>query len=780
MLFNKASAYHIAGGDFTLQWISGNDFQLRLILYRDCSNPQAAQFDQTIIVGLFDKFTDAAVDTFHMQLGVVDSLQLTGSGCSPPPSVCMQSGTYTRTVTIPNNPNGYYLIWERCCRNTSIVNIVQPDKEGLAFYQEVPDPALHNSTPIFNSAPLPYTCVGQLFRFSFNATDVDGDSLVYELSDPLSGGNTSNQSPNPFSFGGNGGNQSPVAGPYASTTWTPGFSLSNVLGSTQPLVINSSTGIVEGVPSAVGLYALAVNVYEYKNGILIGLVRREIEFTSIACTGNIAPNVSPNILNQSYTLNASDTLCFNIHVDDQNGDSLFLKYSGEIFQNSAQLDITAPYAQSADTTGLDSLTTFFCWETGCNQSRDSAYNVVYEVSDNGCPLPLIVQAKIKILVNPAPLMPSPKLLCINLNDSNTIVITKSEAVGLDKKYFRDYILYRSVNGKTYRPLQTIKNPDQLIFTDSTAFNANDSLYCYYLTANNRCDISSLSIDTLCSSQAKNINKNYITSVSVDSKNLIHLKWEKFPNNEYVTYKISRKTNDSLAVFQEIATLTNTSILDYLDEDVETGIYSYCYIITNQNVCAQISDESYPACSILLKGKESLFSNDLNWSTYINWKGAVENYIAERSLLNRALPYKEQIILNGGDSAAVDDQLDLTGGIFGYRIRAKEGSGGIGESLSNEIELKQPPFAYIPSAFSPNEDNKNDTWGVATSFVKDFKLTLYNRWGQLIFEANSVNDRWNGMYNNIPVEEGVYFYKMRFKGYDVYQEYERTGSVTVIR
>ena len=167
-LSGAAFAFHIAGGDLTAQHISGNTFRITLTLFRDCSNPQGADFDSTIILGIYSKNNDQLIDSLHMDLTTVNSVGLSGNGCEPPPNVCMQIGEYIRDVQLPPQTGGYYLVWERCCRNSSVINIDNPDATGLTFYLEIPNPALQNSSPVFNSPPTPYTCVQQLFQFHFD------------------------------------------------------------------------------------------------------------------------------------------------------------------------------------------------------------------------------------------------------------------------------------------------------------------------------------------------------------------------------------------------------------------------------------------------------------------------------------------------------------------------------------------------------------------------------------------------------------------------------------
>ena len=74
--------------------------------------------------------------------------------------------------------------------------------------------------------------------------------------------------------------------------------------------------------------------------------------------------------------------------------------------------------------------------------------------------------------------------------------------------------------------------------------------------------------------------------------------------------------------------------------------------------------------------------------------------------------------------------------------------------------------YIPNSFTPrNHDLKNNKWKVIVygkDAIQNFNLKIFNRWGQLIFETNNVNDEWNGTINNSLAEDGVYIYNIQIE------------------
>ncbi len=89
--------------------------------------------------------------------------------------------------------------------------------------------------------------------------------------------------------------------------------------------------------------------------------------------------------------------------------------------------------------------------------------------------------------------------------------------------------------------------------------------------------------------------------------------------------------------------------------------------------------------------------------------------------------------------------------------------------------------FIPNSFSPNADGVNDFFFAKGSYVSDFEMMIFNRWGSQIFHCNDINTAWNGRVNNSGeiVQEDVYVYFVKLKDAD-HQHKSFTGSVTVIK
>ncbi len=91
------------------------------------------------------------------------------------------------------------------------------------------------------------------------------------------------------------------------------------------------------------------------------------------------------------------------------------------------------------------------------------------------------------------------------------------------------------------------------------------------------------------------------------------------------------------------------------------------------------------------------------------------------------------------------------------------------------------YIEVPNAFSPNNDQRNDKFGVVVIENADnFYLTIYNRWGEKMFESKSVDEKWDGNYNGVPCEVGTYFYYVRYNCKVGNQEKFIKGDVTLVR
>src|SRR5690606_11165148 len=69
--------------------------------------------------------------------------------------------------------------------------------------------------------------------------------------------------------------------------------------------------------------------------------------------------------------------------------------------------------------------------------------------------------------------------------------------------------------------------------------------------------------------------------------------------------------------------------------------------------------------------------------------------------------------------------------------------------------------YIPNAFTPNGDGKNDFFIPVAYNINDYSMQIFNRWGQLIWETDDLNAGWTGYYNGSMCADGIYTYQVTY-------------------
>ena len=100
-----------------------------------------------------------------------------------------------------------------------------------------------------------------------------------------------------------------------------------------------------------------------------------------------------------------------------------------------------------------------------------------------------------------------------------------------------------------------------------------------------------------------------------------------------------------------------------------------------------------------------------------------------------------------------------------------------------IELCPNELFYIPNSFTPNGDERNNTFKpVITSGVDLFNYSfyIYNRWGQVIWESYNPNMGWDGTFNSVMCQDGIYTWKLKFKTPKTDEIKEFMGSLTLMR
>lgn len=124
------------------------------------------------------------------------------------------------------------------------------------------------------------------------------------------------------------------------------------------------------------------------------------------------------------------------------------------------------------------------------------------------------------------------------------------------------------------------------------------------------------------------------------------------------------------------------------------------------------------------------------------------------------------------------------GIFTFQgVRWDNGCVSNPQSFTVSLELCPNEIFYIPNAFTPDGDEKNNTFKpIITSGVDifNYNFVIYNRWGEIIWESNTPDMGWDGTYNNNMCQDGTYTWKLHFKTPKTDEIKEFYGNLILIR
>lgn len=412
--YSKGNATHLVGGSITYEYIGLNGagtnviYRVTFKTYLDCTSPfWGISFPEpSLDVGFYEGPSVNPPNFLTLSgsatLPLIDSTAIVPelpAGCiQPGVPPCIYEATYEDLVSFPISFQGYYIFYDRCCRNPGTINLDQPDQQGLAFTAFIGPTLLQNSSPVFTDVPVPEICINDTTGVLNTATDPDGDILVFSFVDPFRG----------YGGDGLGGNPPPNPGlpnnlgwPPPAVTWGTGFNANTIFGPGGYQFMNQNSGFTQYRPTVLGTFVTAIEIREFRPPNLstpIGITRRDMQIIVSNCPVNPTPNLSSAGGSgvTSFTLDEGDTLCIPMTFFDPNGDSLFLVANGEPLDAT----LTSPVANLPSPQAADSvLSTQFCWNTGCGQGRVAPYFFNVEVKDNGC-LPKTRPFTFEVVVNP--------------------------------------------------------------------------------------------------------------------------------------------------------------------------------------------------------------------------------------------------------------------------------------------------------------------------------------------------------------------------------------------
>lgn len=127
-------------------------------------------------------------------------------------------------------------------------------------------------------------------------------------------------------------------------------------------------------------------------------------------------------------------------------------------------------------------------------------------------------------------------------------------------------------------------------------------------------------------------------------------------------------------------------------------------------------------------------------------------------------------------------MNTTGGYFVTLIASSPS--GCTDSLTQFIGYQEPLIYYVPNTFTPDQDQFNQQWKpIFTSGFDpyDYHLSIFNRWGELIWESFNSETGWDGVYGkDFQVQEGIYTWEITFATKTNNEKQQITGTLNLLR
>ncbi|MFT3885777.1 MAG: PKD domain-containing protein [Flavobacteriales bacterium] len=355
-----AKATHISGGEIYYECISGNRYRITLVIYRDCIGIALNNSYNLALTSPCGNATLTVSTPGGVEISQLCNIALPNSTCRGGSLPGIQRYVYTGTITLPPC-DSWTISWAEKYRNAAVANLVSPDDQAT-YIRAVMNTAtgVCNGSPQFTNTAIPYVCAGYPVSYSYGAFDPDGDSLSYQLVGAMT----------------NNGQALAYRPPYSALQPIPGITVDPV------------TGLVNFTLNQQGNWVVVVRVNEYRNGVLIGSVMRDMQFVAYPCS-NIPPDPTTGTVSnltgaaqqsgpRAIEVCESGNFCFDAVISDPDAANI-LTATTNITQNLPGATITY--------TGTNPLRAHVCWTASPGTSGFHPF--IITVNDGACPIPAL-------------------------------------------------------------------------------------------------------------------------------------------------------------------------------------------------------------------------------------------------------------------------------------------------------------------------------------------------------------------------------------------------------
>ena len=772
---NSLFATHIIGGEINYRCLGNNRYEITLQLFRDCDTGVPWFEDPALIqiLGANGQF----IDTIGMTLMNNDTLAFSASACSViPPSACIHTTTYREVRTLPFRVGGYQFLYQICCRNQDIINIINPTGTEAAYHAVLTEEALLacNNAPKFDGWPPFYICNGQPFSYDHSAIDADGDSIVYELCTPYD-----------------------VFGNFNSLVdWRAPYNLNNMLGGPQPFSIDPVTGLLTGTPFTNGTFVFGICISEYRNGVLMGQVRRDFQFIVTACITSIVANFAPDI----PPCNSSLSIDFDNLSNPSNGPFIW-----DFGDGSPTSDIANPIHSYPDT-GQYTVLLIAGLGTPCEDSMEIDVQLNIEAADiDVVSAPIICNDNKVLLVAYNVFSEFNQIVNYDWSPPGNIISGQgTDSVWMSVSGGSFGVLVTATNNYGCKDVVQLTQIDVPVDTvlaafDATTFSCNES---FTVPFNNQSIASNNQYLWNFSNIASSTDFNPTYTFPDTGTYAITLVagvgspcQDTFTRNLYVPFtKPSIAAIGSQTVCKEDTLLLTAFTIGQNYHD----IVDYTWTPADNIISGQGTDSIW----VLASGDiyfEVVATNTENCKD-TNYTSAIVSTISPTLTVSATpneiyLGQTTQLLANYDadynyvwlpdttlSATTIHDPTANPRVVNTYYVRVTNDFGcSLFDSVTVRIlpPLCGNPVVFVPSAFSPDNDGHNDVLMVEGNNITEMTFAIYNRWGQKVFETKDQNRGWDGTFQGKLLSPDVYGYYMNCTCDDGSQALLK-GNITLLR
>jgi gliding motility-associated-like protein len=734
-------AGHIIGSDMTYRCLGNGDYEITLKIYRDCFCTQCADFDPQAVISIYA--CGGAIDcnnlirtnnlvTFNVPLAQRTNVPSPFYECqSTPTNLCVEEGLYSFrlssfNIRLNSTFENYYIVYQRCCRNETINNILEPRSAGATYFVEITPSAFDacNSSPEFKEFPPTVICSNVPLDFDHSAVDPDGDSLSYRFCSPLVGGGLRGSiflagsatdcdgvAPNPA-----------CPPPFGTVNFRFPYSENEPMLGNPVIRIDPVSGLITGTPESLGQFVVGVCVDEWRNGAIIGTTRRDFQFNTAGC---------------------DPTVIADIEADLVNGQRYFVKSCGSNtveFQNtSTQIRFIREYA--------------WTFPEG-NPRTSNQRNAVITFPDTG-------RYVGKLVLNPG----------LQCSDSLDIVLDVFPEINADFEFsydtctpgpiaFRD--LSFSGSGDLTRWDWRIAPQVRLAARNPTHQYQNPGIYPVELIVEDKNGCRDSIIRDITYFPVPE------TVIVAPDQAIVCLP------GQSSFFNLSEPINESYTVIWDFGDGNTGSGLNVTHEYLEPGKYTVSVTITSPIGCTN----SAVFNELVVTLPSPIAGFDFNPKTLTNFQRTTR--FTDQSI--DAATW-EWIFDMFGRSSLSNPEFTFpdTGRYQITQIVTHEN--GCTDTIIKWIDVVPTVTWFMPNAFTPDGDGLNDIFK-GTGVLKgatNFSMQIFNRWGELLFETQNPESGWNGskMNSGAQVQPGVYVYVVKYnepRGTPV----ELKGFATLVR